>query len=70
MVSLYDLQLLVYLYCNRFAATPCLSYLAFLSWPPANAGDANVPITRAAAAKTATSAKVVWFIIFYFFNMM
>jgi hypothetical protein len=29
----------------------------------ANAGDASVPITKAAAAKTATTARVVWFIL-------
>jgi hypothetical protein len=29
----------------------------------ANAGDANVPITTAAAAKTAATARVVWFIL-------
>ena len=40
-----------------------ICFVIVLLLSDANAGDANVPITRAAAAKTATNASVVWFII-------
>jgi hypothetical protein len=43
-----------------FCLFTCFVTVLLLS---ANAGDANVPITTVAAAKTATNARVVWFIL-------
>jgi hypothetical protein len=43
-----------------FCLLICFVIVLLLS---ANAGDANVPTTKAAAANTATNARVVWFIL-------